>query len=194
MNEKKDDRRSKRTRRLLSEALIELMLEKRYDKITVQDIIDRADVGRSTFYAHYQDKEDLLAKDFERVLGMLSQQINHGREIKQLILPGLGIFRHVQEHHHLYKALLWGRGIELLFKKGHSYVSRRFEEQLTSLIPDEQVPIVPIPVISDYLAGALLTLLQWWLDNNMPYPPERMDEMFQQLVLPGVMASLQKSV
>jgi AcrR family transcriptional regulator len=68
----KADRRSQRTRQLLSAALIELMLEKRYDDISVQDIIERANVGRSTFYAHYLDKEDLLVGDFTRVLDALS--------------------------------------------------------------------------------------------------------------------------
>ena len=67
--------RSQRTRQLLSAALFELMLELRYDEITVQHIIDRANVGRSTFYAHYLDKEDLLVSDFTRVLDALSQHI-----------------------------------------------------------------------------------------------------------------------
>src|SRR5580765_1920865 len=68
----KADRRSERTRQLLSAALIELMLEQRYDEITVQNIIDRANIGRSTFYAHYLDKEDLLVSGFTRVLDILS--------------------------------------------------------------------------------------------------------------------------
>ena len=70
----KADRRSQRTRQLLSTALIEVMLAKRYDEITVQDIIDRANVGRSTFYAHFLDKEDLLVSQLTRVLDALTQQ------------------------------------------------------------------------------------------------------------------------
>ena len=63
-------------------------------------------------------------------------------------------------------------------------------EQIELLLPDGQTPSVPPPVMANYLAGALLTLLIWWLDNNMPYPPERMDEMFQALAMPGVWAAL----
>ena len=72
MKNKKEDRRSQRTRRLLHQAIMSLMQEKRYDTITVQDIIDRADVGRSTFYAHFQDKEDLLNSNLEEILDDLS--------------------------------------------------------------------------------------------------------------------------
>src|SRR5215211_53883 len=67
----KEDRRSKRTRQLVSSALVDLMLEKQFDAITVQDILDRANVGRSTFYAHYTDKEDLLISEIARVIHQL---------------------------------------------------------------------------------------------------------------------------
>jgi len=73
---KKDDRRANRTKRSLSEALVGLIHEKRFDDITVQDVIDRADVGRSTFYSHFRDKEDLFQKDWERFLDMFAGAIN----------------------------------------------------------------------------------------------------------------------
>src|SRR5215211_4419914 len=125
MRNSKVDRRSERTRQLLSAALIELMLEQRYDTITVQDIIDRANIGRSTFYAHYLDKEDLLMSGFTRLLDTLSpehQQIGAG---EYQALPGLaGFFQHVQDHHRLYKALVHGGGIDRLFKKSHQHMRR----------------------------------------------------------------------
>ena len=61
------DRRIQRTRQLLHEALIELIQEKGYEAVTVQDILDRANLGRSTFYLHYRDKEELLLSGFERL-------------------------------------------------------------------------------------------------------------------------------
>jgi hypothetical protein len=69
-------------------------------------------------------------------------------------------------------------------------MARGIEERLRALAPPAEQPAVPLPVVADYLAGALLTLLKWWLDNDMPYPPERMEVIFQQLVLPGVWAAL----
>lgn len=184
------DRRSQRTRQAISAALVALMGEKRYDKITVQDIIDRANVGRSTFYAHYQDKEDLLIGEVERVLDLFGQHAGYDATGGPRMLSTLEVFRHVQAHQRLYEALGWGRGVDLLFTKAHRALARSIEESLRALAPAAQPPTVPLPILADYLAGALVTLLKWWLDNELPYPPERMETIFQQLVLPGVWAAL----
>jgi AcrR family transcriptional regulator len=198
MRNTKADRRSERTRQLLGAALIELMLEQRYDEITVQDIIDRANIGRSTFYAHYLDKEDLLMSGFTRVLDILnvfSQQRNEG---KDQTLPSLArFFQHVQEHYQLYKALVRGGGIDRLFKKSHQYLRRNIEQHLAELVSagrvtpaSPSVGIPPLPLVADYLAGTVLSMLTWWLENDMPYAPEEMDALFRQLVRPGVEATL----
>ena len=193
MRNTKADRRSQRTRQLLSTALIEVMLEKRYDEITVQDIIDRANVGRSTFYAHFLDKEDLLVSQLTRVLDALTQQ--HGPFVPgELTPPSLvPFFQHVQEHHRLYTALARGGGIEMLFKKGQERMRQNIEQHLRAVIPVEQMPAAPLSLIAAYVAGAILTMLTWWLDQGMPHTPEQMDTMFQHLVLPGVRSTLQIS-
>jgi AcrR family transcriptional regulator len=188
----KGDRRSQRTRQSLSAALIELMLEKRYDEISVQDIIDRANVGRSTFYAHYLDKEDLLISDFTRVLDTLSPHIQPAQSSEHQVAPSLApFFHHVQMHHQLYKALARGGGIDFLYRKGHERLRHNIEQHLGALVPAGQTPAAPLPFVADYVAGAILTTLTWWLDNGMPETPERMNALFHQLLLPGVFATLQ---
>src|SRR5262249_15482692 len=72
----KSDRRTQRTDQKLTTAMVELITEKRFDDVTVQNLIDRAQVGRSTFYSHYRDKQDLFRKDWERFIEMLAQRIN----------------------------------------------------------------------------------------------------------------------
>jgi AcrR family transcriptional regulator len=187
----KADRRSRRTRQLLSAALVELMLEKRYDQITVQDIIERADVGRSTFYAHYLDKDDLLVSDFRRVLDSLGDHVRLPDASMVPTPPPLAyFFEHVQQHHHLYKALVRGGGINLLYKQGHAQLRQTIEQHLGTFVPAGQPPAVPLELVTDYLAGAILNLLTWWLDHGMPYTPQQMDALFHQLVLPGVQATL----
>lgn len=182
------DRRVLRTRRLLSEALVELMQEKRYERITVQNIVDRANVGRSTFYAHYKDKDDLLLSDFEQVLDMLNQHVS--LDDVEGVPVSVELFRHIQGHHHLYRALLWGRGIELLFEQGQVSLANRIEQHLMDALPEGADPAVPVPVVAASLAGTLLTLVRWWLENDMPHPPAAMDRMYRQLALPGVLSVL----
>jgi AcrR family transcriptional regulator len=184
------DRRSQRTRQLLNDALLALLMERRYELITVQDIIDRANVGRSTFYAHYEDKEDLLISNFEHMLDALNEHLQHSETGGQRLLPTLELFRHVQEHRYLYKAIVGGRGMELLTRRGQAYFSDRIEQQLRTVTTQPHTPTMPLPFISNYVAGAFVTMLKWWLDNNMPYSPERMDEMFQLLVMTGVRAAV----
>ena len=196
MKNERVDRRVQRTRQLLSDALMSLIVEKDYNSITVQNIIDRANLGRSTFYTHYQDKEDLLLSGIEEVVHHLIGSVDNapmeaeGNGQSRRILSTLPIFRHAQEQHRLHQAMVGGRGLEVIIKTIQIHLSGHIQKQIELLLPAGQTPSVPPPVIANYLAGTLLTLLTWWLDNNMPYPPERMDEMFQELAMPGVWAVL----
>lgn len=198
-NKDRVDRRVQRTRHLLNHALMSLIVEKDYDSITVQNIIDRANIGRSTFYAHYQDKDDLLMSGLEQVVRKLIGSVetspveDGGKWEDRQILDTLPIFRHAQEQYHLHKAIVGGRGIDFLIKTIQNYLSGHLQEKIKSLLPDGQSPSVPPIVMANYLAGTFLTLLTWWLDNNMPYPPERMDEIFQELVTPGVWAVMENT-
>jgi AcrR family transcriptional regulator len=196
MKNERVDRRVQRTRQLLNEALRSLLVEKGYEAITVQNIIDRANLGRSTFYAHYQDKEDLLLSGMEEIVhslirGVEDSPIEDERKGKsRRILSALPVFRHAQEQFDLHKAMVAGRGSDVIMKSIQNHLSHHIQEQIELLLPDGQTASVPPLVMANYLAGTLLTLLVWWLDNNMPYSPERMDEMFQELAMPGVWTAL----
>ncbi|MDT7605431.1 MAG: hypothetical protein QOF61_3428 [Acidobacteriota bacterium] len=187
---KKSDRRASRTRHSLSDALVELILEKRYDSITVQNVIDRADVGRSTFYAHYRDKDDLFLQGWQALLDGLVRHIEWENAGRARFVPVAELFQHLQEFHHFYKALVRSRKTALLFKTGLSYLSESIETSLTQWLIDKPQPSLPVPVLTNYLASEMLALLKWWLDHNMPHTPERMDEMFHQLVVPGFRSAL----
>jgi AcrR family transcriptional regulator len=190
------DRRVQRTRQLLNETLMALIVEVGYDAITVQDIIDRANLGRSTFYAHYQGKDDLLLSGMAEVVHSLiggdedSPETDDGKRADRRILSTLPIFRHAQEQYDLHKAIMGGRGIDLIIKTIQDHLSSHIQEQIERLVPEGQTPSVPPVVMANYLAGSLMTLLSWWLDNDMPYPPEKMDEMFQELALPCVWGAM----
>jgi AcrR family transcriptional regulator len=182
----KDDRRSQRTRQSLRDALAELMLEKRFDDITVQDILDRANIGRSTFYAHYTDKEQLLLSAIERVIHQLDDYTTEMGNQHNGLLPSLELFRHVQQHRRLMRAFVWGRGAEMLTSGFQGQVSKIIEQNLLSLTGDEVNFSVPLPVLANFVASTFLMLLRWWFDDDMRHTPEQMDEMFQKLVMPAV--------
>lgn len=180
MNDKKD-RRSQRTRHALSVAFVQLLKEKGYDALTVRDLIERANIGRSTFYAHYRDKDDLFVHELDRVIEALSNGIPDQDEMP--FFPSLGLFRHVGEEYELYKALVWTPGIDLLIKHLQTSLSRRIEQGLQKNPTDIEIPP---PILANFIAGSFLTLLKWWLENKMIYSPEQMDEMFKRLAIAGI--------
>ena len=180
MNEK-NDRRSQRTRQLLSAAMVELIREKDYSSITVNDIIERANVGRSAFYAHYRDKDDLFVGELDRVIELLSHRIPGQEDMP--FFPSLGLFRHVGDEYELYKALVWTPGIDLLMKHMQKSLSERIEQGLKNSGKEYDVPLA---VLANFVAGSFLTLLKWWLENKRVYSPEQMDEIFRKLTLAGI--------
>jgi AcrR family transcriptional regulator len=177
----KNDRRSQRTRHLLSAALVELIREKDYKTITVNDIIERANVGRSTFYAHYKDNDDLFLGELDRVIEVLGQRIPNQDEMP--FFPSLGLFQHVSEEYELYKALVWTPGIDLFIKHMQKSLTQRVEKGLQS---SGQEYGVPIPILANFITGSFLNLLKWWLENKKKQTPEQMNEMFKKLISSGI--------
>jgi AcrR family transcriptional regulator len=183
----KRDRRSQRTRRLLSEAFVELLREKGYNAITVSDIIERANIGRSTFYSHYRDKDNLFVNELDRVIEALSRQIPQQEQMP--FFPSLGLFQHVGEQYELYKALLWTPGIDLLIKHMQKSLSHRIEQGFQESNMKYEIPVA---IMANFIAGSFLTLLKWWLENKMVYSAEQMDDIFRKLTLAGIEAQENK--
>ncbi len=183
MNE--SDRRARRTRERLIHALLDLIETQHFDQISVQDIVERADVGRSTFYAHFENKNGLLMSGFEHLLETFVQQIQRDGA-GRLTFDTAFLFEHAHGHYEIYRTLWWGSGFDLLIKDGHSALSERIETRLREVGFALDESVVPLPVLACSLAGSLLVLLKWWLDNKMPYPPKRMDAIIQELVMSGI--------
>lgn len=179
------DRRVLKTKHSLSRALIELIQEKHYDSITVQDVIDRANVGRSTFYTHFRDKEDLLMGDWEKALNFFLKRFEWESLKSGRFVPIAELFNHLKDFHPFYRALVKSSKIERLFNNGKRYFAEIIEKELDSRIIDKTKLNIPLPVLSNYLAEEIFSQLKWWLDNNMPYSAEEMDEIFHQLVMSG---------
>jgi len=199
MKEKREDRRIGRTRKLMHEALMNLIVEKGYESVTVQDILNRADVGRSTFYAHYRDKDALLLSGFDHLRTLFEQQqqaLLAARSGKNEVEFNfiLELFRHTEQHHQLYKAIVGKQSGEMILKYFHQYLFKLLRDPLAAIMKNKKNPPVPVDVTVHWLVSSLLALMTWWLDNKMPYSAEKMDEMFRQLTMPGIEAALGRKV
>ncbi|NTU97156.1 MAG: TetR/AcrR family transcriptional regulator [Chlorobiaceae bacterium] len=199
MRAKKEDRRINRTRKLILEALMSLIIERGYENVTVQDIIDRADVGRSTFYAHFRDKDELLISWFEHLRTLFEQQQQELLDARKTGKePGLNIvldlFRHTGNHHRLYKAVAGRQSGEMILKYLHRYLTGLLLPILEDAVKKRPSLPIPVEVTTHHLVSSLLSLMTWWLDRNMPYPPEKMEGMFRTLVRPSLEAALGKDI
>lgn len=182
------DRRVIRTRQIIYEALSSLMQERQYDKITVQDIIDRANIGRSTFYSHFETKDELLKSSIENMMESLNEHLTHvseGAEAHSLISVA-ELFRHVKENNRLMKALVKGKSIELYVDKVQSYLNEKIENHLRTYLMENGNPSVPLPIVISFVSSTIIFLLRWWIDNKMQYSPEEMERYFYNLVIPSI--------
>jgi AcrR family transcriptional regulator len=174
----KTDRRVRKTRQQLGEALVSLILEKGYDAISIKDITDRADVAHATFYRHYRDKDELLAQRLQEVI----QEIEtFTREPSLQDAEGYLIFKHAEENATLYRILLSSQGTSQVRKRVKETIAANILRSCKPL-RSAQRGIIPPEAAANHIAGSMLLLIEWWLDENMPYPPHHMAKVYEQLV------------
>jgi AcrR family transcriptional regulator len=192
--EKTIDRRTARSRRALHEALIALILRKGYDAITVQDLIDEADIGRSTFYAHYTGKEDLLRAGFEALRADLADAQRRAEAARASradtvtswpLAFSLALFEHACGHRHVYRALISGRGGAIATSEMRRVLSDVVRNELTASWDDR---MVPRDLAVEFVVTTFLTVLTWLLKR--PSKPVQADATFRHLVVSGIGGSL----
>ena len=180
------DRRSLRTRGALRDAMLALIGERGWDHFAVQDLCDRANIGRSTFYSHYANKDALLVGGFAGLQAMLQQQTQAGASAARARADAraswhftLGLIEHVHENRNVFRSLI-GR------RSGY-VVQQRFREMVIRLITNELPPAtVPLPraAAARWLAAALVELLSWWVEQRTPLPPAELAALFDELSRP----------
>ena len=188
------DRRIARTRAMLQNALTSLILKKGYDAITVEDICEAANVGRSTFYAHYTSKDDLKRSGLESLRRQLVDRQRHA-----LATPGdirdrslgfsLTMFEHARDHIDLYRALVGGRGGTVALGSIRQILSDLVRDELAATLDKNSADVIPRELVVQYVVGAYMAVLTWWLDGGAKLPPQQIDAMFRRLATEGVMSS-----
>jgi AcrR family transcriptional regulator len=207
------DRRVQKTRKLLQDALIELVAEKGYESVTIREILDKANVGRSTFYAHFQDKDQLLHSILDRLDELFVQHEKQFSETKKNFVnadiinlthefsPTLSLFQFIGQNHRFFKAMLGNRGYGIFAKPVYDYVFAHVHGIFTRPLHDnalahmheafkilkshEKYDSLESEIAAHYFVSALMGLLVWWVEKDMPCTAEEIDRLFRQLAIPS---------
>ena len=180
------DQRIRRTHARLGRALVELIREKPIDAITVQEVLDRAEVGRSTFYLHFRDKDDLLFSQLEMFLEAMSTMLTVRKEMSSRVMPVTEMFAHIGTENRIYRALAESGQLHDFFDLAQGYFTRGIAQRLRESGRLAKLPKRELEMRAAALAGSLISLLRWWIDRGGKETPEAMDALFHGMVWGGV--------
>ena len=186
------DRRVARTQKALREALHSLVREKDYDDIAVKEILDRANVGRSAFYSHFRDKDDLLASTIHDIIGPvhLAERESVGSQSERLLWFSLPVFEHHDEHRWT-AALKMGpreRAIlhEHLWKVLVGLIGQRAKKSRREWRGESGT--IPTALLVEYLASTFILVLDWWFESRSSLSADQVNHLFCSLVQPTLTA------
>jgi len=204
-NEKKTDRRIQRTRLSLRTALMELIKEKDYDALSIEEITERANVGRTTFYLHYKDKEDLLMEEFSTILyerAMVLSEIpfsvwlqisDEDPKNSKSLQPLLLVFQHIYENSELYYLLLQSSNSSKVIERIRKITTDSIVKVVEAKKETDPIPLlaeVPIEFFAAFFSGALISVVSWWISEDMKHTPEEVTKMFRSLFFRGATGTL----
>jgi len=166
-----------------------LMLEKPFDSITVQHVLDRAGVSRSTFYTHYSDKNDLLLSDVEDFLDMVAFALSRHGDKSRRVVPVHELFAHVADWRKFHDVLVTAGKIQDFLELCQGYFARGIEQRLAEIPDAAGLTASRRSALAQMFSGALVRLMSWWLTSNSKASPAEMDEQFHTMVWSGVAGS-----
>ena len=190
---RREDRRVQRTERLLREALLSLIREKGFEALSVQDIIDRADMGRATFYAHFDNKVDLLVSGFDGLRASLKERqreaLSAGTGVdERLFAFSREMFAHVDEYREVFRAMAGNESGAVVQQIFHKILLDLVRADVKATVPRGEAGSIPAEALARFIAGGLFGLLMWWLNGKMRPSAEEMNTIFRRLALPGMKA------
>ncbi|GER91030.1 TetR family transcriptional regulator [Dictyobacter vulcani] len=166
------DRRVRRTQHSLAKALIALTLEKGYDAVTIREITERADIGYATFFRHYRDKDGLLKDVLDVVLTEFIDLLRN----PDATTTGPLLFRYVEQNHEVVRVLLNSNHLrQQLISTATQSTIQEYNKYPQSKIPVE--------IAAHHVVAASISLIDWWLEHQMPYPAEQMGIIYEELIV-----------
>lgn len=185
---RKDDRRIQRTRKALRDALHALVLDRGYDDLSVQDITDKANLGRATFYLHYREKDELLEdllREFSKDFTQRQPNKIHFSDQKTL----QSVFEFAENYYDFYRIMTIGKGGIIGMHKLQTIIRETYAQYLDEIETTTGGKlIVPRPFLENYFANSLLSSVCLWLEQEMPYTPAEMADMLLKVASPERMA------
>jgi len=178
------DRRVGKTRKAIFTALNELLREKKFAKITVQEIIDRADIGRATFYAHFPTKDDVLTDYVESIFESFNEQLNEHIEKggASKLLPVAALFAHIQDNEKTISGNFMSESGTVLFDNFKNYWIMKIRPIIEAHIPADETPKIPVDMLTNHVICTIIGLIQFWLQDGLRYTPEQMEQYFFELI------------
>lgn len=184
------DRRQLKTRKAIYDAFTALLAEKNYSNITVQNIIDAADVGRTTFYAHFETKDDLLKSVCEELFGhIIHSAIDsaHSCDSHSHNTAPQSVFCHLLQHLQKNDNNILG----LLSCKSCDLFLQYFKDSMNELIQNQLInrkiePSMGIPqdFLINHITGSFVEMVNWWIKGHMQQTPEELDKYFCAVIEP----------
>ena len=188
------DRRIQKTLNLLHEALGALIREKPYNEIVVQEILDRANVGRSTFYMHFRDKDELLVSGIHDMLKTIHAPLDAptpGKPYEQIVRFSLPIFEHIYQHRRTGAVMMGVRGRAVVHDYLQQIVAEHIADDVKKHLQGQRKMATKIPqgLLAQYVAATFILVLNWWAESRNPLPPAEADALFRMLVVPTLAAA-----
>ncbi len=187
----KEDPRVRKTRRLLRDALVSLILEKDYASVTIKEITKHADVAYITFFRHFESIDQLLMEVLDEglaeLLGHIETLAKHS-ETSADETEGRLIFEYIKQKADLFRILFKSQSVTRVRKKVVQNIAAMFQKSCAPLARlDNQVTIA---IMSNHIATSLLALIEWWLENNMAPPPGEMGKIYRSLIIDATMGAV----
>lgn len=175
----KVDKRVLRTRELLADALIEMTSEQGYESISIRDLTERAEIGYATFFRHYKSKDELLTEMLNTMVEGFMKLLPDISEESDPHERGIVLFQYVDQHTALCQVMLGSQGSSEMFRQLRNVAT----QTTNTLLKDALNDTLPSELVSSHLVSGVFSLIQWWLDHEKPYSPEKMAEYYDTLVL-----------
>jgi AcrR family transcriptional regulator len=174
---------------------LSLIQEKGFEALSVQDIIDRANVGRATFYAHFDNKEDLLASGIEGLRASLKERQRQALSQaigtdERLFAFSQEMFVHANEHRDVFRAMAGKRSGAVIQQLLHKMLVDLVRDEAKTMTSRSDTSSVPMEAVVQFVAGGLFGLLMWWANGKMRLSVEEVNTLFRRLAIPAVKAAL----